>query len=184
MPHIDGKSLAAELRKPDSLFFLVFVTDFEREVFDTIKYKINAFIPKNESSENYIERLTEVFNSYKNQNPNYECFEVEGSKYPNDIIRVALSDVLYFSYYRKIITVHTTKGEWILKEKVLSKVEEKYLKKSFFKIAREVIVNLARISDIRDLYIELDTGAKLEISRRSRKPVYDAFSDFITEQVK
>lgn len=42
MPSINGKELARKLRNIDSTFFLVFLTSYKMEIFNSVQYKFNA----------------------------------------------------------------------------------------------------------------------------------------------
>lgn len=60
MPALNGKELAGKLRLLDSTFFLVFATSYRDEVYNTIPYRINAFVTKDSPPEMITDELARV----------------------------------------------------------------------------------------------------------------------------
>lgn len=175
MPFINGKELAERLRRMDFSFFLVFVTAYENELANAIRYRINAFIPKNSDINKMNDEFTRVFSDYLLLRPQYEILEVlkEGvlSAY-----KVELSDILGFYLSEKIIYLKTATNDYILKERKFNEVMERFLKKNFFECHRNYIVNINKVAEITDSDVILENGDKFPLSKRNRSKILRAFA--------
>lgn len=183
MPFINGKELAERLRRMDFSFFLVFVTAYENELANAIRYRINAFISKNSDTNKMNDEFTRVFGDYLLLRPQYEVFEIlkEGvlSAY-----KVELSNILGFYLSDKIIYLKTTTNNYILKERKFNEILEKFLNKNFFECHRNYIVNINRIAEITDSDVILENGDKFPLSKRNRSKLLRAFAGCDTEETQ
>lgn len=182
MPKINGKELAAKLREIDMSFFLVFITSYPNELANTIPYRINAFISKNEGIENYCTELTRVFTEYQRIKPEREVIEVN----KNGVmvhISIPLNSIYWFRFSDKIISMKAILDEYILSEKIFSKIAEKYIGKGFFEVHRNILVNLKKIRSVGKSSVTLDDGENLPLSRRKRKALLEAMAGNIILEV-
>lgn len=175
MPFINGKELAERLRRMDFSFFLVFVTSCENELVNTIRYRINAFIPKSSDANKMNDEFTRVFSEYVLLSPQYEVFEIfkEGvlSAY-----KAELNNILGFYLLEKNIYLKTTTNNYILKERKFNEILERFLSKNFFECHRNYIVNINRIAEITDSDVILDNGDRFPLSKRNRSKLVKAFA--------
>lgn len=181
MPFIDGKELAARLRRMDFSFFLVFVSAYENELANAIRYRINAFIPKSSDTNKMNDELIRVFSEYLLISPQYEVFEIlkEGvlSAY-----KVELSDILGIYLSEKIIYLKTTTNDYILKERRFNEILERFLNKNFFECHRNYIVNINRIAEITDSAVILENGDMFPLSKRNHSKLVKAFARCVTKR--
>lgn len=168
MPSINGKELARKLRAVDAEFTLAFFTAYEKEVFSAIPIGISAFIPKNFDDKNILSALTELFETFLAKKPQYDVFNVliDGKL---STIKMQSSNIYYFLFESKIITVHTYNNSFILSERIFDNIVKKYLPSGFFQINRTCIVNVAKVYEVLDDTITMDNGDKLMVSRRAKK---------------
>lgn len=167
MPAINGKELAGKLREIDMSFFLAFITAYPGEMANTIPYRINAFIPKNGDMNNYIAELSRIFTEYRRIKPEREIIAI--NKGGETFITVPLNSIFWFKFSEKIITMKTISGNYILTEKTFSNITEKYIRKGFFEVHRNILVNLRKIRSVGENTITLDDSETLPLSRRKRK---------------
>ncbi len=175
MPLINGKELAARLRRMDFSFFLVFITAFENEMEKAIRYRINAFILKSSDSNEMINEFKRVFSEYLLVNPQYEVFEV----LKDGVLiacKVKLSNILGFYLSERIIYLKTTGKDYILKERRFNEILKRFLSKNFFECHRNYIVNLNRISEITDSDVVLENGDKFPLSKRNHSRLVKEFA--------
>lgn len=181
MPFINGKELAERLRRMDFSFFLVFITAYENELADAIRYRINAFIPKNSDTNKMNDEFARVFSEYLLLSPQYEVFEIlrEGvlSAY-----KVELSNILGLYLSEKIIYLKTTTNDYILKERRFNEILERFLNKNFFECHRNYIVNINKIAEITDSDVILENGDRFPLSKRNRSKIVKAFARCVTEE--
>lgn len=181
MPYLNGKELAARIRVMDFSFFLVFVTAYENELVNTVRYRINAFIPKSSDKNKMNDELIRVFREYSQFKPQYEVFEIlqEGllSSY-----KVALNNIIGFYLTDKIIYLKTVTGDYILNEKRFNEIAKRFFDHSFFECHRNYIVNINRISEINDNIVILENGDKFPLSKRKRSSLVKAFTEYVMEE--
>lgn len=175
MPFLNGKELAERLRHMDFSFFLVFVTADKNELANTIRYRINAFIPKNSDQKMMNDEFIRVFSEYLLLSPQYEVFEIlrEGLL---TLYKVELNNILGFYFSEKIIYLKTTKKDYILKERKFNEISDRFLSKNFFECHRNYIVNINRISEITDTAVVLENGDKFPISKRNYSRLVKEFA--------
>jgi len=183
MPGINGKELANELRKLDNSFMLVYISSYPEEVFDTLKYKINSFIPKNSPAEYYNSELTRVFKEYS---ASHECLEViEILRNGTDSsLKIAPSNILGFYLRDRNIYMKTFTADLLLKETVFKNISERFLSYDFFECSRNYLVNIKNIQEILPDKLLLSNGEYFPISRRKYKPLLTLFTQNILSGVE
>lgn len=175
MPEVNGKQLAKKLRSLDNSFFLIFVSAYPEQVFDTLKYKVNAFIPKNRSKDIYMSEFVRVFKEYAEYALQFDLIEIlkEGRL---SHLKISHDNILAFFLKDHIIYLKTPSADYILKETIFKKISEKYLSQGFFESSRNCLVNVKRIVELRASSLTLSNGDTLPVSRRSYRPLLSVFS--------
>lgn len=182
MPKINGKNLAEKLRVLDSSFFLVFITSYKSEVYNTIPYRINAFIPK-DSTDEYVEsELGRVFEDYKKYKPEYEILSVISEQGKREI-RIPTGDIFYFYCANKTNYAVTGAEEYRLSDKRFSEIEKCYLDRGFFEICRGCIVNIRKVKEVRSKAVILDSGVSLPLSRGRKSGLLEEISKYVFSEV-
>lgn len=182
MPEINGKELAAKLHEIDMSFFLVFITSYSDELANTIPYRINAFITKDGDLNKYSSELTRVFSEYQRIKPEREVIEINKNG-EMVYITIPLNSIIWFKFSEKTISVKTILEEYILAEKTFTKITEKYTNKGFFKVHRNIFVNLRKIYSVGEDTVVLDDGEQLPLSRRKRKLLLNAIAGNVILEV-
>ncbi len=178
MPEINGKELAKKLRAIDSTFFLVFLTSYRMEIFNTVQYKISAFIPKENADADIEAELSRVISEYMTCKPEYELFEILRNGVLSNI-KVTIQNILYFHYCDKGIIMKTTAEELLLTERVFSVIAERYKGRGFYESYRNYLINIGKAEEISDNYVLLCNGEKLPVSKRYKKGLIRAVADHI-----
>lgn len=179
MPSVNGKELAGKLRVIDSFFCLAFMSSYKEEVFSTIPYGINAFIPKDYDSNSCLEALIRLLEDYIAKQPKYEIFDVvKHGTYST--VKIPLDSIYYFEYSNKNILLHKSDEVLLLAGKVLDKAINPYLTQGFCKIHRNCVVNISKVYEVFDTYVILTNGEKLPVSRRQRKEILKAMCSFVS----
>ncbi len=182
MPRIDGKQLAEKLRLIDSSFYLIFVTSYKMEIFNTIKYDFKTFITKSSNIREQEDELVRIFNDFLSKSIQYEVFEILRDGCPNTY-KIPLCNITAFYMVDKIIYLKTTTEDIVLQEKIFSKISDLYLNKGFYSNYRNYIVNISKVKEIGDTYIILNNNEKLPLSKRSKKPLLKALSEYVMVEV-
>lgn len=182
MPRIDGKQLAQKLRLIDSSFYLIFVTSYKMEIFNTIKYDFKTFITKSSDIKEQENELVRIFNDFLSKAIHYEVFEILRDGFPATY-RIPLCNIVAFYMVDKIAYLKTTTEEIVLQEKIFSKISDRYLTKGFSVTYRNYIVNISKIKEIADNYVILNNDDKLPLSKRCKKPLLKALNEYVMIEV-
>ncbi|MBQ9947915.1 MAG: response regulator transcription factor [Oscillospiraceae bacterium] len=181
MPQINGKQVAEKLRIIDSGFCLAFITSFRTEVFNTIPYRINAFIPKDSSENKLLSELIRVIGDYKAYSPECSLFEVANEN-GRSVVKIPIDDIFCFCCVRRTVYLKTGSKSYQLTEKKISAFAEEYADKGFFEVCRGYVVNISKIKSVNSTDIELDNGEMLPLSRRRAKELLTRISEYVTER--
>ncbi|MBQ9947538.1 MAG: response regulator transcription factor [Oscillospiraceae bacterium] len=181
MPKLGGKETAERLRILDSGFFLVFITSYRSEVFNTIPYRINAFIPKDGSEQHMLSELSRVIGEYREFSPDYRLFEVTDGN-GRSVVRIAVDDIFCFCCIRRTVYLKTGSRSYQLTERKISAFAAEYADKGFFEVCRGYVVNISRIKSVNSTDILLDNGEVLPLSRRRANALLTRISEYITER--
>lgn len=167
MPHINGKTLAEQLRLLNRSFFLVFMTAYEEEIINTVRYMINAFIPKSYDIMLVQNELVRVFDEYAMYSPEYEVFEVlkDGSSVTYKIMK---DDILAFCFLNKILYMKTYNKQFILRERIFSNVSDRFKDNGFMECYRNYLININRVREVTEDNVILDNGEEMPLSKRSK----------------
>lgn len=181
MPIINGKEIAEKLRLIDSGFFLVFITSYKAEIYNTLPYRINAFIPKDSDDDFYIAELARVIKEYERYQPNFEIFQIlkNGEK---QVLKVLINDILYFYCTNKTAFLVTYNSEFQLISKITD-IANKYIKKNFFEICRGYIVNIVKVKMVKKHEVILDNDARLPLSRGRDKILLNELTEYISSRI-
>lgn len=182
MPKMNGKAIAEQLRKMNSEFTLVFITAFSNEAISTIPYSIKAFIPKDVSGERMLESLVKLFRDYSAQNTRYRVFEIIKDK-SAELIRINNDDIFYFQNRFEHIYLYTNDEQFLLTERSIKQLEQRYDLTGFCRIHTDLIVNIGKVYEIMKNDIVLTNGKKLPVSRRRRNDLIAVFADLMTTKV-
>ncbi len=87
-------------------------------------------------------------------------------------IKIQASNIYYFQFVSRIITLHTYNDSFILSERVFDNIIKKYLSSGFYQINRTCIVNVTKVYEVLDGNLIMDNGDKLIISRRAKKRLF------------
>ncbi|MDE7362394.1 MAG: LytTR family DNA-binding domain-containing protein [Oscillospiraceae bacterium] len=179
MPRLNGKELAAELRLLDSTFFLVFATSYRDEVYNTIPYRINAFITKDSPPDAITAELVRVIRECAEFSPEVCVLEViaNGEK---KLARIPMNDLFCFCCIKRKIYLHTGKSEYLLAESRFADIEERFLAQGFYEVCRGYIVNTGKISLVGKTGVTLDNGEVLPLSRGRYKELQELLLSNIT----
>ena len=181
MPYLNGKELAAKLRLMDFSFFLVFVTAYENELENTIRYRINAFISKSSDKNKMNEEFIRVFSEYSHFSPQYEVLDILKDGLVS-ACKFDLNNIMGFYLSEKIIYLKTTSGDYILKERRFNEILDRFLSKNFFECHRNFLVNINRIDEIKNSVVILENGDKFPLSKRNYSKLLKAFTRYVMEE--
>lgn len=182
MPAVNGKAVAEKLRLLDSVFFLLFITSFRAEVFNTIPYRINAFIPKDSGDSAIAAEIKRVLADYAAHKPEYLLFDaVNGGE--RSALKLTAEDIFCFCCVRRKVYLKTGSREYQLSAVRISELAKRFADRGFFEVCRGYVVNISKIRSVNSIDIELDNGEMIPLSRRRAKALLARISDYVTARV-
>lgn len=182
MPGTNGKETAKQLRRIDNSFFLIFVSSYPEQVFDTLKYRVNAFIPKTSCSDFYKAELRRVLVEYSKYSSNFEIIEtLDCGKLCT--MSISTHNILGFYIKKSIIYMKTVSCNYILKENTFRRISSHYIPLGFFECCRNYLVNIRCISSICDDSVTMINNDVFPVSRRNYKGLLSAFNRSLLNEV-
>lgn len=173
MPEIDGIAVAQNIRNINFNMIIIFVTNKENLVFQSIKYTPFRFIRKSNLNTDIKELLYALEEKINFNSMKYEVFVDGRSKF------LSISKIVYFESFRHDIIAHYYDGNtYKVKENlmVLTKKLEKY---GFIRIYKNYLVNYRNIYVINSKDLKLDTNEILPISRFKRQEIQAKYQVFL-----
>jgi DNA-binding LytR/AlgR family response regulator len=184
MHEINGKKLAARLRNIDSTFRLVFVSSFKKEVYTTLQYRVDSFIPKDAPNDFLIKELERVIRDCVGQNIQKHFFKIINESNTVIVKKIAVNDIFYMRCVSKTCYLYTGTKEYQLCEERFKYLEKTYSPLGFFEISRGYIINLTHVLEVDGENAILDNNTIIPISRRKKKLFLDTISKMIVFAVK
>lgn len=182
MPSINGKELAAKLRKLDSDLYIAFLSSYKEEVYEVIALDICAFIPKEYDKDKCLNELVKLLKKYMEEAPEQRLFGVLESG-ESALIRINIDNIIFFKSIKGIVSIYTTDGELISTERSLKKLENELSNCGFYKICSNILVNVNKVYEVLETEVILNDNTYLPVSRRRRKELLVQLSRIISSKV-
>lgn len=179
MPDMNGKILAGKLRAIDRSFSLVFISSYEKEVFDSFKYQTMDFIPKNLIEGPYSSRLLQIIQRRSSTSVSAEPIEIIDNSGQLIQRKFSLNNILGFYIKNHAIYLMTYSEEYELVEKKFKKIVDTYRPRGFAISHRNYLVNISHIKAIKNNVLLLDNEKSVPVSVRCLKPLRDTFNKYL-----
>jgi DNA-binding LytR/AlgR family response regulator len=179
MPEVSGIEIANEIRKFNSDIILIFCTNIDSFVFQTIKFSPYRFVRKS----NLISEIQELLDSLQKKIAKESVYFIANK---NDIpIKLKVTEIIYFESFRHCIDIHYKND--ILKTSItLDNLETDYGELGFIRIHKSYLVNYRYIYDldVGNKSIILDDKNQLTISRYRINSVTKLYMKFTGGDIK
>lgn len=173
MPQIDGIKVAENIRSVNSNMIIIFVTNKENLVFQSIKYSPFRFIRKDNLNEDIQELFFDLKEKIILDNIQYEVVVDGKIKFLN------VSKIVYFESFRHNIIVHYFDTTTYNIKESLSNLTNQLEKYGFIRVHKSYLVNYRNIYVINSNNLELDTKENIPISRFKRKEIQTKYKVFL-----
>lgn len=172
MPGMDGMTAAERVRRADADVILIFITNMAQ--YAIRGYAVNAqdFLLKPVPYFAFQQELRRSIEKLNRRAASYLLLPVEGG-----VSRIDVSRISYIESLKHRITVHTDEGDYSLAG-TMKELEDRLAGKNFFRCNSGYLVNLARVTGVRD-GCALVGGATLPISRPKKRAFMDALTDYV-----
>lgn len=158
MPIISGIEVANELRKINSHIAIVFITNRDDLVFQSIQYKPFRFIRKSLFLEELPETVYALIHHFYNENE-YYTFETKTS-----LTKIKVVNIIYIESRKHFLYVYCRDSEQCVRG-TMNLFEEIFEPKGFIRIHSGYLVNFKYIYSINKTEVLLDNQERLPISR-------------------
>lgn len=176
MPEINGIDTAEQIRKLNGNMLLVFITNMEHLVFESIKQSPYRFIRKQLFDTEMNEFLISIQRKFAADTIYYKSF-LNG-----ELISVCIYDILYFESFGHKIFIHTADNIFRVCD-TLENIAQKYMPLGFIRIHKSILVNYRYIFEISNKSVLLDNEVTLPVSRHRINDVKKSYLFFMRENI-
>ena len=171
MNDLNGLQTADFLRQIDKNVILIFMTSYDKFVYQG--YEVNAFryILKNQPEPIYLKQLSDTIQEYYR---NKKYIKVVDNDIEKELLTV---DILYIEVYSHQIVIHTFNKEYYQKGK-LSDYEKMLEECLFVRSDKSVLINITNIDYIKKNQVFMKNGKILYVSRNHLEKITRAFLKF------
>ncbi len=160
MPEKTGIEIAEDLRSKFADIDIIFLTNREDLVFQSIHYAPFRFIRKANVTEELPEALMAYIQKYNTSKKEMEFIE-NGNK-----VKVLLKDIVYIESNKHYANLFTKEKKIVVRSSI-NELEVKLYDYGFVRIQRSFIVNVFYISNINYSEVIMTTGDKFPVKRGS-----------------
>ncbi len=158
MPGMNGVEVATEIRKENRNLTIIFVTAFEKFVFESFKVNAFRYLLKPLDDEKLREALDSL-NTKSNKKDDCLCFQFQ-----NENFCVNYDDIIFIEIMRDKIWIHCH-GKTYRWRGTLKQITEKLIKKGFFQVHRSYLVNMSKIKSYTSNTVVLEDNCNVPISK-------------------
>lgn len=175
MPVISGIEISKLLRSENNDICIIFVSNYERLVFDTFAVHPFGFVRKNCFQKDFPAYM-EAFIKKMNQKRQTD-FVFQSGK---DTISLSAAEILYIESFRKNQLIHVrNRAEAVVVTLTMSQMEQQLLEHGFLRINHGCMVNYAHIRAFGVDTVKLKDGQVLSVSRRRMAEVRSRYFDLM-----
>lgn len=171
MKGMSGMEVAEALRKNDENVMIIFISNYDEEVFHSFPYRPFGFIRKSHMEEELEKNLLAVVHNCREEHLPIRFATPEGRR----IFR--LNEISYFDVYDHNVVLHTGKKSTRITG-TLTECENQLRDKGFIRIHKSYMVNYRHISHIGVKSVFLQDGRELPLSRHRIKEVKEQMMEF------
>lgn len=172
MPGLDGIDIANKLRQSEDDVFIIFITNREEMVFQSIQYKPFRFIRKSVMHAEIKEAMLALLKEFVKTETEL-IIEKAGRMY-----RLKYKDIIYVTSEKHNLHIVCLNDVHTIRSK-LSDFEEKLTANMFIRSHVGYLVNPLYICSIEDKKIMLDNNSEVPISRSRLEEVKEKYLNYI-----
>ncbi|MDF2951395.1 MAG: Response regulator of the LytR/AlgR family [Anaerocolumna sp.] len=176
MPSISGIEIAEEIRKKNQFVHIIFITNHEDLVYQSIQYRPFRFIRKSRIQEELPEAVSALKRKIINEN-NLFSIKFNGTE---SFLRYA--DIIYLESYRHDIFIHSTKETYRIKSN-LGKLEKQFEPYGFIRVHSGYLVNIKYIFSIDKSKVKLINNEEIPLSRHRIEIVKQKLQYYVRQGV-
>lgn len=176
MPDLDGISFARQFRDQQDQVDIMYISNREDKVFDSLRVNPVGFIRKSR----FLEDMSEVVGAYLAARKDRHRKSVVVLHDHDAVYPVQIVSITYIEGMRKQQVVHVDGQEKsIVLTRTMGELEDELSGEGFIRIHKGYLVNYRYIQVIDAGDVRLTTGELLPISRRKEHEVRDRFLELV-----
>lgn len=176
MKKIDGLQTAELLRKKIKHYILIFVTSYQEYVYQAFDVEAFNYILKPINNHKLARTLERAIAKNANQRDNFIIINKN-----REIIKINLSDVIYFEIQGRVINVHYHNTTVQYYER-LSTLEQKLYGQNFFRCHKSYLINLQYVEKFNKIEIGMDNGDTVLLSKRRYEEFTKKFLSYMKKE--
>lgn len=180
MPGMDGITLARRLRRMGSAIDIIYISNREDKVFQSLTTEPCGFIRKSR----FLEDMNEVIGLYlkrreSRQRSEETCLVIQER---NRVRKLPIHRIWYVEGLGKVQLVHMEGEDSPLTiHSAMQKLEEQLTPHGFLRVHKGYLVNYRYISQIEQTEILLNTGRRIPLSRRKVQEIRENYLELMSE---
>ena len=164
MPVVTGMEVAKFIREMEIECILIFISSYEKYVFDTFEYQPFRFIRKGKIQQELPIALRAAEELYQKNKKRYVILRCDEGE-----LRIDETEIMYFEVVRRQIRICLVDGRVLHIWKTMKELQKEISSERFSKIHSGCVVNLKYVSGYAGNEIILDNGERLTASRAGIK---------------
>ncbi|WP_321971287.1 LytTR family DNA-binding domain-containing protein [Paratractidigestivibacter sp.] len=178
MPQVNGLEFARALRSAGNKTEIVFVSNSEDRVFESLPLRPLAFVRKSHFTEDMAQAIQAFVRSWKS----LKTDRVVTLKMAHAMGTFSVDDIIYVEARRRDKILHMVNGRTEVVIVTLEELGEKLAPVGFCRVHKGFLVNFAHVSQLSSKGIVMDNGESIPISRGTIKEVKLAYMDFLSNK--
>ncbi|NLK95323.1 MAG: response regulator transcription factor [Clostridiales bacterium] len=158
MPKITGMDIGEYLLNTEKDILLIFVTSHNALVYKSFKYHPFGFIRKDYFNEEISQVIESIYLKFQ------EKIDYMTIKINNEIIKIKLSDILYFEGESNYVNLYTKKEKYRYRD-TLTSLEENLHNKGFLRVHKGYLISAKEVFLIKGKEVKLYDGTIIPIGR-------------------
>lgn len=168
MPHVDGISLARELKRLSPNVLVIFITFYEKYVYESFQVQPYRFIPQRCLEQMLPEALMDAVRQTESNHESYYLAENQ-----KGIEKIPLEQILYIWHKEKYAYIEKADGTNAKVRKTLRQVYQELPGEQFEWADKGIICNFARIARFKDGNIIFTNTAQVAVNRKKIAEIKD-----------
>ena len=175
MPEMDGIGLGELLRKRGEDTSIVFISNREERVFDSLKVAPLRFIRKNRFDDEIDETIDAINDRFDKKKTRFFAIPSQGN-----IRSIPIDDIIFAECQGKKLKILTT-TQTLVSRGTMGELEQKLCGHGFLRPHNGFIVNYKHIDSISSPCIMLNNGVSIPLSKHKAKDIKQKFLRLISE---
>lgn len=176
MPELDGIEFGKQLRESHDKVDIMYISNREDKVFDSLRVSPVGFIRKSR----FLEDMSEVVGNYLDARRDRHRNSMVVLKSGDNTYPVYVDQIIYIEGMRKQQAVHVDgREEAIFITRTMAELEEELSGEGFIRIHKGYLVNYRYIEVIEGSEVVLTNGWRLPVSRRKERETKERLLELV-----